>query len=254
MKVVLVTGGFDPIHSGHIEYLKCAKALGDILIVGLNSDNWLARKKGKAFLPIYEREQILQNINCVDNVIYFNDNDDTAIDAIKKVRKIWPKPQIIFANGGDRTEDNIPEHEAFKDDITVNFEYGVGGNKTNSSSTILKKWATNHTERPWGYYNVLHNELGVVKTKELVVMPGERLSMQRHENRSEHWFIVSGVATVYTLDSSSDIELNGEYKKFDRLHIERGEWHQLCNEEHVPLKIIEIQYGTSCIEDDIERK
>lgn len=85
-------------------------------------------------------------------------------------------------------------------------------------------------------------------------MPGERLSMQRHENRSEHWFIVSGVATVYTLDSSSDIELNGEYKKFDRLHIERGEWHQLCNEEHVPLKIIEIQYGTSCIEDDIERK
>ena len=94
-----------------------------------------------------------------------------------------------------------------------------------------------------------------VKVKELVVLPGERLSMQKHENRSEHWFITKGVATVYTIGSgNTDVELMGEYKMFDNLHIPKGEWHQLTNEEHVPLKILEIQYGSDCSEDDIHRK
>ena len=105
----------------------------------------------------------------------------------------------------------------------------------------------------WGYYKVLHNELGVVKVKELVVMPGKRLSMQKHQQRAEHWFITKGVATVYTIENSTDIELLGEYKMFDNLHIENGEWHQLCNEGESPLRIVEIQYGESCTEDDIER-
>ena len=255
MKVVIATGGFDPLHSGHIEYLKCAKNLGNVLIVGLNSDAWLERKKGKAFLPFYEREQVLLNLKCVDNVIHFDDYDDTTVDAILKVKRFYPRAHVIFANGGDRNSTNVPEAEVFKSDDWITFEYGVGGtDKKNSSSNILEKWVTSQTERPWGYYKVLHNELGVVKVKELVVMPGEKLSMQRHQQRAEHWFITKGVVTVYTINSrTTDYELLGEYKMFDKLHIDKGEWHQLCNETESPLKIVEIQYGESCTEDDIER-
>ena len=251
-RVVIVTGGFDPLHSGHLEYLKCAKALGEVLIVGLNSDDWLSRKKGKSFLPYYEREQVLLNLKAVDNVINFADHDDTAIEAILKVKRFYPNAKLIFANGGDRNKQNIPEIDMFKG-TNVQFVFGVGGSKRNSSSAILEKWTNTHTERPWGYYKVLHNEMNIVKVKELVVMPGKRLSMQRHENRSEHWFISKGTAMVYTLNTGTDVELRGEYVKFDNLHIAKGEWHQLANESESPLRIVEIQYGESCSEDDIQR-
>ncbi len=136
-KIVLVTGGFDPLHSGHLAYLKDASKLGDKLIVGLNSDDWLCRKKGKNFLPEKERHEILSAIRYVDGCILFNDQDDTAIEAIKNVKMLFPFAQIIFANGGDRTEDNIPEM-VFDDVI---FVFGVGGkDKKNSSSWILKKY------------------------------------------------------------------------------------------------------------------
>ena len=107
--IVLVTGGFDPLHSGHIAYFKAARALGDQLVVGLNSDNWLARKKGRAFMPFNERLSIIRHLNMVNWVIDFNDDDGSAIHAIRKVKEEYPKNQIIFANGGDRTVDNIPE-------------------------------------------------------------------------------------------------------------------------------------------------
>ena len=87
MKVVLVTGGFDPLHSGHMEYFNAARALGGKLIVGGNSDAWLKRKKGKAFMPITERTSIIQNLKMVDHCILFNDDDDTAIEAIKNVTR-----------------------------------------------------------------------------------------------------------------------------------------------------------------------
>ena len=81
-KVVLVTGGFDPLHSGHIAYFKAARELGDHLVVGLNSDEWLTRKKGRPFMPIEERAAIVKELACVDEVIAFDDNDDTACAAI----------------------------------------------------------------------------------------------------------------------------------------------------------------------------
>ena len=139
-KIVLVTGGFDPLHSGHLAYLKAARQLGDKLIVGINSDDWLIRKKGKSFLPEQERHEILSSIRYVDGCILFNDSDDTAIEAIKNVRMLFPFAQIIFANGGDRTSDNIPEM-IFDD---VEFVFSVGGeDKKNSSSWILKKYENN---------------------------------------------------------------------------------------------------------------
>lgn len=139
MKIVLVTGGFDPIHSGHIEYFKSAKELGNFLCVGVNSDDWLVRKKGKAFLPFSERSTIVNAIKGVDFVIDFDDTDGSAKDAIRKVRSQFPGANIIFANGGDRTEKNIPEMD-IKDDNLV-FVFGVGGSdKKNSSSWILNNW------------------------------------------------------------------------------------------------------------------
>ena len=112
-KIVLATGGFDPIHSGHIKYFEEAKQLGDYLVVGLNSDNWLKRKKGKSFLNLDERLIIVKNFRMVDQVITWDDSDDTAIGAIKKLLLEHPDKKIIFANGGDRNKENIPEIENF---------------------------------------------------------------------------------------------------------------------------------------------
>ena len=144
-RVVLVTGGFDPLHSGHIEYFREAKRLGDILVVGVNSNSWLRRKKGREFMPSYERVQIIESLRMVDHCILFNDTDDHAIEAIRNVKIMYPNSKIIFANGGDRTAENIPEMS----EPDVKFEFGVGGyNKKNSSSWILEEWKAPKTDRP----------------------------------------------------------------------------------------------------------
>jgi len=141
-KIVLVTGGFDPLHSGHIAYFKAAKALGDYLIVGINSDEWLERKKGRAFMPWNERLCIINNLVMVDEVFTFDDEDDSARSFIRQVRAHYPHAKLIFANGGDRTASNIPEMDVV--DNNLEFAFGVGGfDKRNSSSTILENWSKN---------------------------------------------------------------------------------------------------------------
>ena len=142
MKIIIVSGGFDPLHSGHIEHFRAAKKLGDILIVGLNSDEWLTRKKGNPFMPIDERLSIIRELRVVDLAFAFNDDDNSSRDLIQKVLELY-ESDVVFANGGDRTHDNIPEVEQFKDNPKVSFEFGVGGDdKKNSSSWILANWRT----------------------------------------------------------------------------------------------------------------
>lgn len=251
--IILITGGFDPVHSGHISYIKAAKALGDVLIVGANSDAWLTRKKGAPFMPFEERAEILKNITGVDRVINFDDDDGSAKDAIRKVRDIYPDDHIIFANGGDRTSTNSPEMDVIDDNLS--FVFGVGGeDKKNSSSWILQEWKAPKTERQWGYYRVIHDYGKRVKVKELTVDPGKQLSMQKHKHRAEHWFVAEGTATVYTINRSTDYELLGVFKEHQALHIPVQSWHMLANETDKPLKIVEIQYGENCVEEDIERK
>ena len=250
--IVLVTGGFDPLHSGHIAYFRAAKQLGDLLVVGVNSDAWLIRKKSRAFMPWDERMTIVKNIKDVDFVLEFNDDDGSAKSAIKLARQTWPDHKIVFANGGDRTDANIPEMEF--EDTNLEFAFGVGGfNKANSSSWILEEWKAPKTSRAWGYYRVLHEQGQEVKVKELTVLPKTCLSMQRHQDRAEHWFVSEGTATVYTVDQSTDMDLLGEFTRFQHIHINRHQWHKLCNETDQPLKVVEIQYGDQCIEEDIER-
>ena len=138
--LVLATGGFDPLQTGHIRLIKEAKILGDRLMVGLNSDAWLTRKKGKPFMPMSERKVIVRELKVVDNVLEFYDGDDTACDAIQHILDIsnW---DLVFVNGGDRGKENTPELERYADHPRVNFAWGVGGTeKTNSSSWILEKW------------------------------------------------------------------------------------------------------------------
>jgi cytidyltransferase-like protein len=251
-KIILVTGGFDPLHSGHIAYFKAARALGDILVVGVNSDAWLTRKKGSPFMPFKERAEIVRNIVGVDFVIDFNDADGSAKHAIQMVRQSYPQDGIIFANGGDRTNDNIPEMDIADDNLQ--FVFGVGGfNKANSSSWILQEWKAPKTERQWGYYRVLHEVPGM-KVKELTVNPGCSLSMQRHTHRAEYWIVSEGRAAVNRATPLNFELVPAMLDKHDQLHVAVQEWHQLTNPYEHPLKIVEIQYGEQCIEEDIERK
>ena len=257
-RVVLVTGGFDPLHSGHLAYFKAAKALGDTLVVGINSDSWLKRKKGRSFYSWYERLQLIKNLNMVDYIVEFNDDENNSINAIKQVTRIFPGAKIIFANGGDRTAENIPEMGLLDDELykdNLEFVFSVGGeNKMNSSSWILEEWKAPKTTRAWGYYRVLHEQGKEIKVKELTVGAKTCLSMQKHKDRAEHWFVAEGTATVYTLNVGTDMDLVGNYNKFESLHINKEQWHKLCNETDKPLRVIEIQYGENCIEEDIERK
>ena len=137
--IVLVSGGFDPIHSGHIKLISDASLHGKVVVL-LNSDTWLRNKKGKAFLPINERKIIMESIKNVIDVLEFDDNDKSCIDGIKKAIVKYKNHKIKFANGGDRDSKNTLELKFCKDN-KIETLWGVGGNdKSNSSSWILKKW------------------------------------------------------------------------------------------------------------------
>ena len=135
-KLTLVSGGFDPIHSGHISYFKKAKDLSDYLVVGLNSEEWLTRKKGQYFQSWKERAEIIRHLDMVDAVISWDDKDDSACGAIAKCLEI--AETVIFANGGDRGKGNTPEIDEYDVHPNVEFAWGIGGDdKMNSSSWIL---------------------------------------------------------------------------------------------------------------------
>ena len=137
-KVSLVTGGFDPIHSGHISYFSRAKDLSDFLVVGLNTEEWLTKKKGQYFQSWKERAEIISHLTMVDAVITVPDDDEgSACGAIAKCLEI--ADTVIFCNGGDRGKSNTPEIIKYDNDPRVQFQFGIGGDdKKNSSSWILK--------------------------------------------------------------------------------------------------------------------
>ena len=138
-ELVLISGGFDPVHSGHVNLIKEASKYGDVIVL-LNSDAWLKNKKGKEFLPFDEREIIMKSIKNVIDVLSFDDSDKTCLEGIKKAISKYPNHKIKFANGGDRNNETTPEKK-FCDENNIETLWGIGGNnKSNSSSWILERW------------------------------------------------------------------------------------------------------------------
>jgi cytidyltransferase-like protein len=253
--IVLVTGGFDPIHSGHIAYFNESKKLGDELWVGVNSDAWLVRKKGRPFMPFAERTNIIQNLKMVDQVLDFEDDEiGSSNRCIEKILELTGMDtKIIVANGGDRNPGNIPEVIKYGNHPRVEFAWSVGGDdKKNSSSWILEEWKNPKTVRNWGWYRVLDDKPGY-KVKELVIEPGKSLSMQRHFLRSEHWYVLKGKCVLET-------EYNNIGQKITLSELSTGYiienkvWHKAYNCTDELCHILEVQYGEECVESDIERR
>tara|TARA_Y100001980_G_C14346464_1_gene158917 strand:- start:113 stop:550 length:438 start_codon:yes stop_codon:yes gene_type:complete len=137
--MIILSGGFDPIHKGHVRMFKEA-SLNGMVVAGLNSDQWLIRKKGKFFMPFIERKEILESIRYIDLVKSFDDSDDTACSLINKINNEYSDNyNIFFGNGGDRTNQTTPEIK-FCNDNNIDLIWGLGGGKIQSSSELLKNW------------------------------------------------------------------------------------------------------------------
>lgn len=215
-KTIVISGGFDPIHPGHIAMIESAAEYGEVHIV-VNSDDWLVRKKGFFFQPWTDRKKILEaytpHVHAVD------DTDGTVCEALRRI-----KPDY-FGNGGDRTNKNTPELDVC-DDLGIEPVFELGGGKYSSSSTINGR---QRVVTRWGSYDVLL-DMPKLKVKILNIEPGKKLSLQRHEKRSEFFFTPNGEVRVNL----------------------PGVWHV----PHAPLNegltILEVQIGAS-EEGDIDR-
>ena len=140
--IVAVSGGWDPIHIGHVRLFQEAKAMGDELVVILNNDNWLMKKKGYVFMPQEERKEILEALEAVDRVIITNHPENPEdMSVCRELRELRPH---IFANGGDRKENNIPEAALCKE-VNCKMVFNVGrGGKVQSSSWLVERYRNGH--------------------------------------------------------------------------------------------------------------
>ena len=136
-KIVAVSGGFDPVHIGHVRMFNEAKKLGDHLVVIMNNDNWLKKKKGYVFMPEHERMEVIKGFRAVDEVVITEHPEGTVdMSVCETLKKVKPH---IFANGGDRVHDNIPEVKVCRE-IGAEMVFSVGhGGKVQSSSWLVGK-------------------------------------------------------------------------------------------------------------------
>ena len=128
-KRIAVSGGFDPVHVGHVRMIQAAAKFGDVIII-CNSDAWLKRKKGYSFMPFEERAEILRAFKGVKDVFEANDDDGSVCESLKELQP------DIFANGGDRFNTNTPETQTCKK-YDIAMMWGVGGGKVQSSSDLV---------------------------------------------------------------------------------------------------------------------
>ena len=132
MKTICVSGGFDPIHVGHVRLIQSASEHGDVFVI-LNSDEWLMRKKGYMFMTFDERKEIIQSMRAVHDVIEVNDDDGSVCEALERIRPHF------FGNGGDRLSDNVPEVELCKE-LGIKMIFNLGGEKIQSSSDLVQSY------------------------------------------------------------------------------------------------------------------
>ena len=241
---VVVSGGFDPLHKGHLRMFEQAKNLGDHLTVILNSDDFLLKKKGFKFMSFSERKEIILGLSSVDKVVKCLDTDQTVCKTLSNLKK---KNQVdIFANGGDRKNKNeIPEYKVCKEN-NIKMIFDVGGGKIQSSSNLADQFRNYFEKRPWGHFENLLEERNVV-VKKLVIFPKEKISVQFHNHRSEKWHILKGTGKVFVEDNEF------ECKKGSYFEIKKGQVHSIENTGKKNLEIIEIQTGSKLFEKDIVR-
>ena len=141
--ISIVSGGFDPIHPGHIMMMKDCLKFSNYLIVGVNSNKWLINKKGNYFMDIQHRIYVVNSLNVVNETMEFEDDDKgSANNLLIKIRIKYSNDKIIFANGGDRSDSSkILEFETAKQ-YNIDLKFGIGGShKESSSSDLLKRWS-----------------------------------------------------------------------------------------------------------------
>ena len=255
MKIEVVSGGFDPLHPGHTRMFKAAKELADKLIVGINSDEWLIRKKGNNFQPADMREELVLQNKYVDETLFYKDNDNTSTELLKLVKEKYTNDTILYCNGGDRVSGNVPE-EPYCTSNNIDMVYGVGGtNKYSSSSHLLERWTKPMYNRPWGKFYIL-SKGEEYQVKELLVDPGKELSQQYHLHRTEVWKVIDGTGELI-LDDIDTLHVHSPKRQFikpgDSISIPLLKIHKLKNIGKVILRIIEIQRGKYLEEDDIIR-
>ena len=243
----LVSGGFDPVHVGHLRMFQDAKNLSDNVILLLNNDEWLIEKKGKPFMNQIQRKEILEEFKSITKVIIQTSNDKSSSSAIEEFVKNNPNKTICYCNGGDRSNiKNIREAEICKK-LSVSLEFGIGGEeKVESSSQLTKNYLGNVEERPWGNYHIIAKNTGY-QIKEIKVSKGSKLSLQKHKSRSEFWQIVRGQSKI--IIEKKDYHL----KEGEHIYIPKNTIHRIENTGNQDLIFIEIQLGENLREEDIIR-
>ncbi len=243
---VAVSGGFDPLHIGHVRLLQEARTLGDRLVVIMNNDNWLHLKKGFTFMPQRERAEIIRHLPFVDKVVFTDHKKgDTDMSVARMLKKLRP---AIFANGGDRnTKDAKNELSSLYADLKtckelgIKMVYNVGaGGKVQSSSWMINaaRRPASKTVRPWGeYYGWDSGEGWNLKT--IYIKARMRLSLQYHSHREEWWLLVSGdaVATVHEKGRERIIPL----RKGEVFRVRKGQVHRLSSKKGGV--VVEVAYG-----------
>jgi len=268
MKIAITSVYANPIHPGHIECFELSRSLADQLWVIVNNDTQAKLKRGsESFQDENYRKRVVESSQYVDKVILSSDTDTTVCQTLTKlIKKAQSDPditEIIFTKGGDRFADEIPERKICE-------KYGVKivdglGKKTyhsswyvnrlgnNTDATVLKKTLRELPDevkeidylevgyRPWGVYYVLEDKPSY-KVKKIIVKPGQRLSLQSHQHRSEHWVEDPSYVGHQILHPNQSC------------YIPQGHIHRLSNlDESEILVLIEVQTGSYTGEDDITR-
>ena len=243
----LVSGGFDPVHIGHLRMFRDATRLSDKVIILLNNDEWLIEKKGKPFMNENQRKEILDEFISIKEVIIQTSSEKSSSRAIEEFVKNHPNKNICYCNGGDRSNiENIRE-ATICNKLGVNLEFGVGGEKkVESSSQLTKNYLGNVEKRPWGNYHIIAKNTGY-QIKEIKVFKNSKLSLQKHNNRSEFWQIVKGESKIIIEDDEYFL------KEKEHIYIPKGAVHRIENIGDEELIFIEIQLGEDLQENDIIR-